>query len=520
MAHGKGGNYMLKRRLLSLILAVAMIGTMFTGLTVFAATDGEAQAAAATTLTVDPTAASETDTTFKTISAAVEAAKKLNPQSAADMVTINVNPGNYEEQVRIDGAKFITLQQTPGTEGKVNLSWYFCTGYCTSNTDLTGLYNPKIDWSKPETWNGYNDGDEKFTEYKIGQKLDGITTISYYDTDGVKHKDEPVNSQLKNLGGLGWSYDKMAPLIVTRTSTDITVKDFNLVNSIPVMVTQGQIAGHVTPEEGSTLPLRSGDKFGLAICDENTVPKKPEGKDIFGSNGAVDLNKVKKYVADGGTFDAGESAWLARSSVYNERGHAIATLGDRITFENIRVRGNQDSVWASDGRAYFKNCTLIGGTDYIYGSGSVVYDSCKLGYAGFSDYAYGNPLTTPNTDPSRKYGYLFWNCTIYNENALGGTSNLGGPWGASGQATFVNATIDDNGSIGNSKVTIDPKGWARFGAENGLARLYEYGTKNTSGTAVDLTKRVKNKSVAEGGTGMGTVLDEWQILEFNPRNYL
>ncbi len=513
---------MLKRRLLSLILAVAMIGTMFTGLTVFAAPDGEAQAAAGpTTLTVDPSQA-ETGNNFKTIRAAVAKAKELNPQSDAERVTINVQPGNYEEQVRIDGAKFITLQQTPGTEGKVNLSWYFCTGYCTSNTDLTGLYDPKIDWSKPETWNGYNANDEKFTPYKIGQKLDGITTISYYDTDGVAHKDTPVNSQLKNLGGLGWSYDKMAALIVTQSSTDITIKDFNILNSIPTMVTQGQIDGHVTPEEGSVLPLRSGDKFGLTICDDTTEPKKPSADiDIWDSKTkGVNLDKVKAYIANGGTFDAGESAWLVKSSAYNERGHAIATLGDRITFENVTAKGNQDSVWASNGRAYFNKCTLIGGTDYIYGSASAVFNECKLGFAGFSDYAYGNPLTTPNTDASRKYGYLFWNCTVYNENKLGGTSNFGGPWGASGQATFVNATIDDKGEIGNSAVTIDPKGWARFGAENGLARLYEYGTKNTSGAAVDLSNRIKNKSVAEGGYGMGTVIDEWQVLEFNPRNYL
>lgn len=85
--------------------------------------------------------------------------------------------------------KYLTLQKTPGTEGRVNLSWYFCTGYCTSNTDLNGLYDPTIDWSRDETWNGYKEGDEKFTKYRIGQKLEGVNTISYYDINGVAHKD-------------------------------------------------------------------------------------------------------------------------------------------------------------------------------------------------------------------------------------------------------------------------------------------------------------------------------------------
>ncbi len=459
------------------------------------------------------TAAGETFE-FDTIREAVAKAKDLNPQTEADRVTINVNPGNYEEQVRIDGMKYLTIQQTPNTSGRVNLSWYFCTGYCTSNTDLTGLYDPTIDWSREETWNGYKEGDEKFTKYKIGQKLDGISTISYYDINGVAHKDVAVNSQLKNLGGLGWSYDKMAALIVTQSSSDITIKDFNIVNSVPVMKIEAELDGHLTPEEGSTLL----DHSALSICSEDTPMVKPSD-DIYDSNGAVNKDKYKKVVAAGRTFNAGESAWLLKSSIFNERGHAIATLGDRVIFENVRARGNQDSIWASDGRVYFKNCTLIGGTDYIYGSAAAVFDSCKLGFAGFTDYSYGNPLGTPNTPVARKYGYLFWNCTVYNECDNGGVSNFGGPWGDAGQSTFYNTLIDDNGTVGNSGVKIDPKGWGRFGAENGLSRMYEYGTKNTSGKAVDFSQRVVNKSVEEGGPGMGTVLDQWQILEFNPRNY-
>lgn len=502
-----------KNRLIAAVSSAAIFAGMLSSFTV-------SFAAGPTTLTVGAGGQ------YASISDAVAQAKTINPQSESERVTINVAPGNYEEQVRFDNVKFITLQQTPGTEGKVNLNWYYCTGYCTSNTDLNGLYNPKIDWSKDETWNGYHAGDEKFTKYEIGQRINGkgtgTATISYYDLDGVKHKDAPVNSQLTHLGALGWSYDKMAPLIVTRSSSDITVKDLNIVNSVPVMVTQGQIDGHLTPERDRAWGVATSNELptrdGLTICSEDTVPVKPTA-DIFSGNGSVDKTKLKKYIDNGGTFNAGESIWLAQSSAYNERGHAIATLGDRVIFENVRARGNQDSVWASDGRAYFKNCTLIGGTDYIYGSASAVFDNCKLGFAGFTDTAYGNPLTTPNTDKSRKYGYLFWNCTVYNECSTGGESNLGGPWGADAQATFYNTKIDIDGEIGNSKTKITPKGWGRFGAENGLARLYEYGTKTTKGNDVDLSQRIVNKPIAEGGTGMGTVLDRWQILEFNPRNY-
>ncbi|MGN0164012.1 MAG: pectinesterase family protein, partial [Candidatus Ornithomonoglobus sp.] len=300
-----------------------------------------------------------------------------------------------------------------------------------------------------------------------------------------------------------------------------TVKDFNIINSIPVMVTAGEKAAHVAPEaDRKTGVAASYDlptRDALSICDENTEWEKPT--DVLDSNGVVDKTKYKTAADGGRTFTAGESAFLAQSSGFNERGHAISINGDKIILENVRVRGNQDSIYFSNGRIYFKDCDLLGGTDYIYGSATAVFDNCKLGIVGMSDKTYGSPIVTPNTDKNRKYGALFYNCTAYNLLSNVGESNFGGPWGADAQATFFNTTIDDAGTVGASPFKLAAAGWARFGAENGLARLYEYGTKNSSGNAVDYSKRVVNKSVAEGGTGMGTVLDEWQILEFNPRNY-
>ena len=138
-----------------------------------------------------------------------------------------------------------------------------------------------------------------------------------------------------------------------------------------------------------------------------------------------------------GSYDAGQSAWIVRTKQFNERGHALSIGGDRITLENVYARGNQDSVYMENGRVYLKNCTLIGGTDYIYGSATAVFDNCNLGLAGMSDQAYGSPIATPGTPGDTPYGFLFYNCTIYNvrENNTK-PHNFGGSWGSDGQATF------------------------------------------------------------------------------------
>lgn len=491
---------MVNKRITALLSAVTLMSTMLVPI--------EVSYAEETVLSVGA------DKQYKTICEAVEAAKDLNPKDENSRVTINVDPGDYEEQVIFDNLKYITLQQTPDTEGQVNLHWYYCTGYAASNVDLTGSYNPTIDWTADSTWTG-PDSTDSLTRYTLGQKIDAGTTITYYDLNGEKHSDTVSREMyLGDTGGL----DKMAALIIRNKSENITVKDLHIVNSVPVMVTKGQKDAHLTPcENYPNLPERYSN--ALTVCTEDTPEIKPSA-DIYSSNGQVDITKYRKAVEEGTIFSAGESVWLSRSGVFNERGHAVSVYdGDKIIFDGISLRSGQDSLFASGGRIYFNNCNLIGGTDYIYGGATAVFNNCKLGFEGFSDRVYGSPLATPSTPANRKYGYLFFNCTIYNVRENAGISNFGGPWGSSGQATYYNTILDDNATIGESGLVIDPLGWRRFGAEEGKGRLYEYGTKNISGSPVDLSERIVNLSEEEGGTGMGTVLDQWQILEFNPRNY-
>ena len=496
----KGGFLLKRKRITALISAAAVAATVIpASLTAVLAEEP-------TTLEVGA------DKEYTTISAAVAAAKAIDPQSEAGRVTINVDPGDYEEQVRIEDMSFITLQQTPGTEddGKVDLHWYYCTGYCAGNTGLDGRYDPKINWSDPRTWSGYEEGDEQFTEYRLGQVLEGVDTISYYDTDGVAH--ENVSVRVSHLG----NFDEQAALVIDSDSTDITVKDFNIVNSIPVMVTEGEKAIKVVPQEDRNadnatsyvLPRRDN----LAVCDEDT---EPVGTDRVVKALAIE-NDVEKTKALEALTDLTpeESAYLVRSDKYNERGHAIAINGDRIILEGIRARGNQDSVWVGVGRQYFKNCDLIGGTDYIYGDATVVFDNCLLGAAGMTNRDYGATITAANHDSANPYGYLFYNCTVYNVLDNITDSLYGRPWRQDAQITFYNTKIDDTAEIGESSAGIGSDGWRDMsGNEADKARFYEYGTYNASGDPVDLSGRMQNEN------GFGTVLGEWQILEYNPRNY-
>ena len=63
---------------------------------------------------------------------------------------------------------------------------------------------------------------------------------------------------------------------------------------------------------------------------------------------------------------------------------ALMTQNDKMIFENVRVLGNQDSLYVKTGnvdtvqRTYFKNCYVEGDTDFIFGRATFVLDNCEI----------------------------------------------------------------------------------------------------------------------------------------------
>ncbi|MGN0162463.1 MAG: hypothetical protein ACI4EA_02625, partial [Candidatus Ornithomonoglobus sp.] len=167
------------KQLTAWISAAALAATMITPITV-------SYAEGPTTLTVGP------DKQYKTIREAYAAAKEINPQSEAQRVTIDVDPGDYEEQLRIDDVKYLTFEQAPETEGQVVLHWYYCTGYCAGDCDLDGNYNENIDWyaNPPKDSDG--------NTYAIGDVINAGTTLTYKDKTGTEY-----TKTVKNATHLG-----------------------------------------------------------------------------------------------------------------------------------------------------------------------------------------------------------------------------------------------------------------------------------------------------------------------------
>ena len=125
---------------------------------------------------------------------------------------------------------------------------------------------------------------------------------------------------------------------------------------------------------------------------------------------------------------------------------ALHVEGDRCTFRNCRVVGNQDILFlaADNRRQYFKDCYIEGTTDFIFGSSTAVFDHCTIKSKKNSF------ITAASTPPSQEFGFVFLNCKLTADTALAKKVHLGRPWRPHAKVVYLNTEMGSH---------IVPTGW-------------------------------------------------------------
>ncbi len=240
--------------------------------------------------------------------------------------------------------------------------------------------------------------------------------------------------------------------------------------------------------------------------------------DYFRAENITFENSFNRYVtdeeiADGVEVSGSQSITFQRkkgadvtSKAATERAAALAIEGDYSEFKNCTFQSSQDTLFLGAAYGYFRDCLVEGNTDYIFGSGTYVFDTCELRFKGYSSSAAGGYITA-NKDAGRT---LFTNCNVTAANGM--TVNpgyFGRPWGASADIAFVNTRLQYEGIINSA-------GWTKMSnnaPEN--AKFKEYGT-TANGKAVNTSGRVRGTvQGSANGLDAKTYLGSWTPFYMN-----
>jgi len=151
--------------------------------------------------------------------------------------------------------------------------------------------------------------------------------------------------------------------------------------------------------------------------------------------------------------------------------------GNKTICKDVCLWAYQDTYVSDNTNAlnYFEGGVIRGRTDFICGSGDVFFNGVDIVMCEQGGY-----IVAPRSNV--KYGYVFKDCTIKGENAsVNGNYYLGRPWTEAAETYYIDCVMEAQPTAA---------GWTNMSA-GGCTRFAEYNSMSASGSAIDLSGRVK-----------------------------
>uniref|UniRef100_A0A7N0TAW6 Pectinesterase n=1 Tax=Kalanchoe fedtschenkoi TaxID=63787 RepID=A0A7N0TAW6_KALFE len=213
-----------------------------------------------------------------------------------------------------------------------------------------------------------------------------------------------------------------------------------------------------------------------------------------------------------GTFKALGNNFIARdigfeNTAGSEKHQAVAlhAEGDMSVFYNCRIDAFQDTLLTASGRQFYRDCTITGTVDFIFGYASAIFQNCRL--------LIRKPMDNQQcmvTADGRENDHLASGIVIHNSVITAAPdmapvkasfkSYLGRPWKPLARTVVINSQIDD---------VIDAEGWMPWSGSNHEKTCF-YGEYGNSGTGANTNGRVS----------WGRKLTKNQALFFTVRRFI
>ncbi|KAK9743425.1 hypothetical protein RND81_03G238200 [Saponaria officinalis] len=167
--------------------------------------------------------------------------------------------------------------------------------------------------------------------------------------------------------------------------------------------------------------------------------------------------------------------YLTIQNTHGEGAKAVAlrVSSDRAEFQACRITSYQDTLLDEQGRHFYSNCYIEGGTDFIFGDADSLFQNCHIHSISERN---GAITAQQRMQPGEDTGFYFVGCRITGINSC----TLGRPWGPYSRVVFIECYM--------SNVVI-PQGWDDW-AKPFTHRSVYYGEYKCYGPGANRSKRV------------------------------
>ncbi|KAH7569526.1 hypothetical protein ACOSP7_012973 [Xanthoceras sorbifolium] len=166
---------------------------------------------------------------------------------------------------------------------------------------------------------------------------------------------------------------------------------------------------------------------------------------------------------------------------------ALRVGADQSVINRCRIDAYQDSLYAHSNRQFYRDCSITGTVDFIFGNAAVVFQNCKV-VARKPMNGQKNMVTAQGrTDKNQNTGTSIQKCDIIASPDLEPVKGsivktyLGRPWKEFSRTVIMQSYVGDH---------VDPAGWSAWSGDFALKTLY-YGEYLNKGPGAGTSKRVK-----------------------------
>uniref|UniRef100_A0A7C9AVP5 Pectinesterase n=1 Tax=Opuntia streptacantha TaxID=393608 RepID=A0A7C9AVP5_OPUST len=161
---------------------------------------------------------------------------------------------------------------------------------------------------------------------------------------------------------------------------------------------------------------------------------------------------------------------------------AFRSGSDRSIFYRCFFDGYQDTLYAHSNRQFYRECTITGTIDFIFGNAAVVFQKCNIQPRQPMPKQFNTITAQGKKDPNQNTGTSIQKCTISALGQVTAPTYLGRPWHQFATTVIMQSEIGP---------VLHPLGW--IGWVNGVEppSTIFYAEYQNTGPGADVNSRVK-----------------------------
>ncbi|KAL2491950.1 putative pectinesterase/pectinesterase inhibitor 22 [Abeliophyllum distichum] len=187
--------------------------------------------------------------------------------------------------------------------------------------------------------------------------------------------------------------------------------------------------------------------------------------------------RTATIAVSGKGFIAKDITFRNTAGPQNHQAVALRVDSDQSAFYRCSMEGYQDTLYAHSLRQFYRECSIYGTIDFIFGNGAAILQNCKiftrepLPLQKVTITAQGRKDPHQNTGFSIQHSYVYATKPTY----------LGRPWKPYSRTVFMNTYMSGQ---------VQPRGWLEWYGNFALSTLW-YGEYKNYGPGASTSGRVR-----------------------------